>query len=196
MHSIFSETGILLVTRTVYSQRLASHWSHAQYILRDWHPIGHTLSIFSVTVIPLITRTVYSQRLASYWSHAQYILSDCHPIGHTHSIFSETVILLVTRTVYSQRLASYWSHAQYILRDWHPIGHTHSIFSVTSILLVTRTCGRRWRGTAGRAVYSQRLASHWSHAQYVLRDWHPIGHTHMRASVERNSGTCSMARVR
>jgi hypothetical protein len=116
-HSIFSVSAILLVTRTVYSQCLPPYCSLVQYIISDWHPIGHTHSIFSVTGNLLVTRTVYSQCLPSCWEHTQYILSACRPIGHTHSVFSVTGILLGSRTVYSQCLPSYWSHAQYILSD-------------------------------------------------------------------------------
>jgi hypothetical protein len=36
----FSVLGFLLVTRSEYSQSLASYWSHVRNILSPWLPIG------------------------------------------------------------------------------------------------------------------------------------------------------------
>jgi hypothetical protein len=77
---IFSESGILLVTRGAYFQSPASYWSHVEHILTVRRPIGHVERILRVR----------------------------HLIGHKWSIFSESGILLVTRGAYSQSPESYW----------------------------------------------------------------------------------------
>ena len=46
--------GILLGTRRVCSQWLASYWAHVEYILSGWHPIGHSYHVFKHFLINMV----------------------------------------------------------------------------------------------------------------------------------------------
>jgi hypothetical protein len=113
-----------------------------EYILRVWHPIGHS----SWTPTPISCRSVsllaacrvYYQRPASYWSLVENILSVWHPICRLLSIYSAAGILLAIRRVYSQCMTSYWPLIMCIRSAWHPSTRSESILSGPGILLATR----------------------------------------------------------
>jgi hypothetical protein len=124
----------------VYSQSLASYWSHEPFAvpilsvdLLSNREVGVTpekgyfmyiLCIFSKSGILLVTCRVYSQSLASDWSHEMFSapIPSVDPLSNREvgvtpekgyfmyilCIFSKSGILLVTCRVYSQSLASYW----------------------------------------------------------------------------------------
>jgi hypothetical protein len=210
---LYSPTWYPLAQAEVYSQHLASYWSHQKYILNIWHPIGHIRSIFSASGILLVTSEVYSQHLASYWCHVsgeqqRRVVADVElkvglvqphlvSIGPGGSIFSASGILLVTSEVYSQHLASYWRHVSGE-QQRRVVADVELKVGLVQPHLVSIGPGGSIFSASGillvtSEVYSQHLASYRSHQKYILNIWHPIGHIR---SIFSASGLLLVPRVR